>query len=67
MLCGKFKTKKILIKRKFLTNLFIDVEKFRDYIKAEVLATDLVLADRVDGEKVELEDEVAVRIEVSVN
>jgi isoleucyl-tRNA synthetase len=43
------------------------VEKFRDYIKAEVLATDLVLADRVDGEKVELEDEVAVGIEVSVN
>ncbi|MCE7923857.1 MAG: isoleucine--tRNA ligase [Haliscomenobacteraceae bacterium CHB4] len=43
------------------------VEKFRDYIKAEVLATDLVLADKVDGEKVELEDEVAVGIEVSVN
>ena len=43
------------------------VEKFRDYIKAEVLATDLVLADSVDGEKIELEDEVAVGIEVSVN
>jgi isoleucyl-tRNA synthetase len=43
------------------------VERFRDYIKAEVLATDLVLADQVDGEKVELEDEVAVGIEVSVN
>jgi isoleucyl-tRNA synthetase len=43
------------------------VERFRDYIKAEVLATDLVLADRVDGEKVELEDEVVVGIEVSVN
>ncbi|GAB4487037.1 MAG: isoleucine--tRNA ligase [Saprospiraceae bacterium] len=43
------------------------VEKFRDYIKAEVLATDLLLADRVDGEKVELEDDVAVGIEVSVN
>ncbi|HRI60440.1 MAG TPA: isoleucine--tRNA ligase, partial [Saprospiraceae bacterium] len=43
------------------------VEKFHDYIKAEVLATDLVLADKVDGEKVELEDEVAVGIEVSVN
>jgi isoleucyl-tRNA synthetase len=42
------------------------VEKFRDYIKAEVLATDLVLADQVDGEKVELEDEVAVGIEVAV-
>jgi isoleucyl-tRNA synthetase len=43
------------------------VEKFRDYIKDEVLATDLVLADTVNGEKVELEDEVAVGIEVSVN
>ncbi|MCW5924747.1 MAG: class I tRNA ligase family protein [Saprospiraceae bacterium] len=43
------------------------VERFRDYIKAEVLATDLVLADKVDGEKVELEDGVAVGIEVSVN
>ncbi len=43
------------------------VEKFHDYIKAEVLATDLVLADKVDGEKIELEDEVAVGIEVSVN
>jgi len=43
------------------------VEKFRDYIKAEVLATDLVLADKVDGEKVELEDDVTVGIEVSVN
>ena len=43
------------------------VERFRDYIKAEVLATDLVLADRVDGEKVELDDEVAVGIEVTVS
>ena len=43
------------------------MERFRDYIKAEVLATDLVLADKVNGEKVELEDEVAVGIEVSVN
>ncbi len=43
------------------------VEKFHDYIKTEVLATDLVLADAVAGEKVELEDEVVLRIEVSVN
>jgi isoleucyl-tRNA synthetase len=43
------------------------VEKFRDYIKAEVLATDLVLADKVNGEKVELEDEVAVGILVEPN
>ncbi|MCC6283570.1 MAG: class I tRNA ligase family protein [Saprospiraceae bacterium] len=43
------------------------VEKFHDYIKAEVLATDLVLADAVEGEKVELDDVVSVGIEVSVN
>ena len=43
------------------------VERFHDYIKAEVLATDLVLSDAVDGEKVELEDAVLVGIEVSVN
>jgi len=43
------------------------VEKFHDYIKAEVLATDLVLADQVDGEKVELDDVVSIGIEVSVN
>ncbi|MBK9339136.1 MAG: class I tRNA ligase family protein [Lewinellaceae bacterium] len=44
------------------------VEKFHDYIKSEVLATDLVLADTLDGgEKVELEDEVLVGIHVEVN
>jgi len=46
------------------------VEKFRDYIKAEVLATDLVLVPTsvgMDGEKVELEDGVTVGIEVIVN
>jgi len=39
----------------------------RETISGKVLATDLVLADQIDGEKVELEDEVAVGIEVSVN
>ncbi len=43
------------------------VEKFHDYIKAEVLATDLVLAENWVGEKVELDDVVSVGIEVSVN
>ena len=43
------------------------VEKFHDYIKAEVLATDLVLADQLAGEKVELDDVVSLVIEVSVN
>jgi len=43
------------------------VEKFHDYIKAEVLATDLVLADAVAGEKVELDDVVSLGIEVSIS
>ena len=43
------------------------VEQFHDYIKAEVLATDLVLADEVAGEKVELDDVVSVGIEVIAN
>jgi len=43
------------------------VEKFHDYIKAEVLATDLALADQVAGEKVELDDVVSLGIEVSIS
>ncbi|MCA0238359.1 MAG: class I tRNA ligase family protein [Bacteroidetes bacterium] len=43
------------------------VEQFHEYIKAEVLATDLVLADQVGGEKVELDDVVSIGIEVTAN
>jgi len=44
------------------------VGNFRDYIKAEVLATDLVLADVVDGgEKIELEEDVLVNVNVIVD
>lgn len=43
------------------------VEQFHEYIKAEVLATDLVLADEVGGEKVELDDVVSIGIEVTAN
>lgn len=43
------------------------VELFHDYIKGETLATDLVLADKMDGEKVELNDEVQLGIEVLPN
>ncbi|MBL7795282.1 MAG: isoleucine--tRNA ligase [Saprospiraceae bacterium] len=43
------------------------VEKFRDYIKAEVLATDLVLADAVDGgERIELEEGEGIGVSVVV-
>ncbi len=42
------------------------VEKFGDYIKDEVLANSLVLADAVEGEAVELNDEVTLKIEVGL-
>ena len=43
------------------------VEKFGAYIKGEVLATSLSLADSVDGEKVDLFEDLTVGIEVSLN
>ena len=42
------------------------VELFRDYIKGETLATDLVLAEAMNGEKVALNDAVELGIEVRV-
>jgi isoleucyl-tRNA synthetase len=41
------------------------VEQFGDYIKAEVLGESLVLSTVVDGESVDLIDEVNVKIVVS--
>jgi len=43
------------------------VEKFGNYIKEEVLANSLVLADSVEGEAVELNDEVTLAMEVTVD
>jgi len=43
------------------------VARFGDYIKGEVLAESLSLADVVDGERVELNEEVVLGIEVSLN
>jgi isoleucyl-tRNA synthetase len=43
------------------------IEKFGNYIQGEVLATSLSLAENVGGEKVELFDDLAVGIEVSLN
>ncbi|MCK6692439.1 MAG: isoleucine--tRNA ligase [Thermoanaerobaculia bacterium] len=43
------------------------VALFQDYIKGETLATDLVLTDKFKGDKVELNDEVQLGIEVSLN
>jgi isoleucyl-tRNA synthetase len=43
------------------------VTKFKDYIKSEVLADSLVLSENVLVEKTELNDAVALGIEVSLN
>jgi len=43
------------------------VELFGAYIQEEVLANSLVLAESVDGEAVELNDEVTLKMEVTVN
>jgi isoleucyl-tRNA synthetase len=43
------------------------VAQFGDYIKAEVLAESLTMADSVNGEQVELNDEVTLVIEVALN
>jgi isoleucyl-tRNA synthetase len=43
------------------------VEKFGDYIKDEVLANSLVLADAVEGDAVELNDEVTLKVDVLVD
>ncbi len=42
------------------------VGQFSDYIKNEVLANSLILADTVAGEAVELNDEVTLQVEVTV-
>lgn len=42
------------------------VGQFGDYIKAEVLANSLILADTVAGDAVELNDEVTLQVEVTV-
>ena len=43
------------------------VDQFAAYIKDEVLANSLVLADSVEGEAVELNDEVTLKMEVTVD
>ncbi len=43
------------------------VSQFHDYIKGEVLATDLVVVDGWEGDKVDLNDEVELGIAVSAN
>ncbi|MFQ5445786.1 MAG: isoleucine--tRNA ligase [Saprospiraceae bacterium] len=60
-------TDKISVRIEHHPGLTAAVEQFGDYIKGETLATSLALADGVDGEKVELFDDLAIGIEVSLN
>ncbi|MEQ1746138.1 MAG: class I tRNA ligase family protein [Saprospiraceae bacterium] len=60
-------TDRIVVTLERHTALLDAVGNFRDYIKSEVLATDLVLADVVDGgEKIELEEGVLVNVSVTI-
>ena len=60
-------TDKITVRIENHPRLTEAIEKFGNYIKGEVLATSLSLDEQVDGEKVELFDDLAVGIEVSLN
>jgi isoleucyl-tRNA synthetase len=60
-------TDKISVRIEQHPGLKAAVDQFGDYIKGETLATSLALTDAVDGEKVELFEDLAVGIEVSLN
>lgn len=60
-------TDKITVRIENHPRLTQAIEKFGGYIKGEVLATSLLLDEEVNGEKVELFDDLAVGIEVSLN
>ncbi|MEO0007345.1 MAG: hypothetical protein RJA20_1541, partial [Bacteroidota bacterium] len=57
-------TDRICVKLENHPSIAAPVARFGDYIKSEVLADELVLEEQVAGEKVELNDEVSLGIEV---
>jgi isoleucyl-tRNA synthetase len=59
-------TDRIYVKLENHPSIAAPVARFGDYIKSEVLADELVLEEQVAGEKVELNDEVSLGIEVSL-
>jgi isoleucyl-tRNA synthetase len=59
-------TDKISVRIEQHPGLKAAVDQFGDYIKGETLATSLALTDAVDGEKVELFEDLAVGIEVTL-
>ncbi len=60
-------TDKISVRIEKHPGLKVAVDQFGEYIKGETLATSLALSDAVDGEKIELFEDMAVGIEVSLN
>ncbi len=60
-------TDRINVRIEWRQQLELTVEQFREYIKAEVLADSLIMASEVEGDQVELGDELSLKIEVSLN
>jgi isoleucyl-tRNA synthetase/very-short-patch-repair endonuclease len=60
-------TDKISVKIERHDAILAAVEQFSDYIKEEVLATDLALVEHSSVEKIDLNDSVSLKIEVSLN
>lgn len=61
-------TDKIIIKIEENEAILDAINQFRDYIKSEVLATDLIVVESLlEGEIIELNDEVSLKIEINLN
>ena len=60
-------TDRINVRIEWRQQLELTIEQFREYIKAEVLADSLIMASEVEGDPVELGDELSLKIEVSLN
>jgi len=60
-------TDRINVRIEWRQQLELTVEQFREYIKAEVLADSLIMASEVEGDLVELGDELSLKIEVGLN
>ena len=60
-------TDRINVRIEWRQQLELTIEQFREYIKAEVLADSLIMASEVDGDLVELGDELSLNIEVGLN
>ncbi len=59
-------TDKISVKIERHAAILAAVEQFSDYIKEEVLATDLALVETLSVEKIDLNDSVSLKIEVNL-